>query len=215
MSLLSRQPVRIGRAEREYRDDRLFLVATDDTYAPRQYFEGLSFSRVRVAVIANDGSAASSPLHVVERMKEVFDEVRKDARDEDEFWVLLDTDHNVKGSHLGNLTSAMQKARQAGFFVAMSNPCFDLWLLLHHEAVPAGGGYGNYPEIEARLREVLGSYNKTNIGAGRFPLALVDQAIERARALESNPDKPEGDWPAGTGSRVYLLLERILGRRVA
>ena len=215
MSLLGRQPVRIGRAEREYRDDRLFLVATDDTYAPSQYFEGLSFPRVRVTVIPNDGSVASSPLHVVERMKEVFAGVRKDAQDEDEFWVLLDTDHNVKDSHLGNLTSALQKARQVGFSVAISNPCFDLWLLLHHEAVPEGGGYGNYRQIETRLREVLGSYNKTNIGAGRFPLNRVGEAIERARALESNPDKPEGDWPKGTGSRVYLLLESILGRRAA
>ena len=48
MSLLARKPVRIGRAQREARDDRVFLVATEDTHAPAQYFAELAFPRVKV-----------------------------------------------------------------------------------------------------------------------------------------------------------------------
>lgn len=39
MSLFPRKPRPIKRHEATFRDDRLFIVACDDTFAPKQYFE--------------------------------------------------------------------------------------------------------------------------------------------------------------------------------
>jgi hypothetical protein len=38
MSLVQRQPRPLTRDAVSLRDDRLFIVACDDTYAPKQYF---------------------------------------------------------------------------------------------------------------------------------------------------------------------------------
>ena len=62
MSLLNRRPVSIGREIREFRDDRVFVVATDDTYAPEQYFKHLELRRVRVLVLPTE-RGESSPAH--------------------------------------------------------------------------------------------------------------------------------------------------------
>ena len=213
MSLLRRTPISIGRAERERRDDRFFVVAAEDTYAPSQYFDGLDFHRVKVVVLRTPpGSGLSSPEQVVDRLKEAFQEAKKnrECQEDDEFWVLFDTDHHVRDTHLRGTTEALAQARQVGFEVAISNPCFELWLLLHHEEVTAGERLSNCAEVEARLRAVLGSYDKTSIKRGAFPIGTVPAAIRRARALETHPDAPEGRWPESTGTRVYRLLESIL-----
>jgi len=105
----------------------------------------------------------------------------------------------------------------------VSNPCFELWLLLHLKALD------EYPEeilqefrenrrpnakhartrMELELVTVLGSYSKSNPDTGQL-LGNVPIAIERARALDINP---EYRWPNDLGTRVYLIAEKIIAKR--
>ena len=50
---------------------------------------------------------------------------RRADRDFDEIWCVFDTDAHE------NLPHAIEEARQSGIAVAVSNPCFELWLVLH------------------------------------------------------------------------------------
>ena len=211
MSLLTRPPLSIGRAQRTLRDDRVFVVATDDTYAPEQYFKHLPLPRVKVIVLPTD-SGLSSPGHVVERLKEAFRNVsrRKQIQTGDEFWVFLDTDHHIHDTHIRGTLAALRTAQQAGLEIAISNPCFELWLLLHHTDVAPGTVFPKCDKVAQKLRETLGEYNKTSVKAGQFPLARIPDAIRRARLLETTPDDPDGYWPEQVGTRVYRLLERVL-----
>lgn len=213
MSLITRPQVNIGRNQREQRDDRMFVVAAEDTYAPEQYFKFLPFRRVKVIVLPTpEGSGMSSPRHVVERLKETFLAARqkKQVQRDDEFWVCIDTDHHIGDSHLKGTVQALDDAAQSGFEIAVSNPCFELWLLLHHEDVTDATAFPNADAVDQALKRRPGGYNKTAIREDMFPLSLVPDAIRRARALESNPDDPKGHWPETVGTRVYRLLERIL-----
>ena len=216
MSLLGRKPPRIGRAQRTLRDDRFFVIATEDTHAPKQYFENLAFPRVRVMILPTE-DGRSSPGGVLERLRQAFDSAKErgEVQPGDEFWLVLDTDHWVCGNHLRGLSEALGAARREGFCFALSNPCFELWLLLHHEDVPPGTTFSNCEAVAERLRTKLRGYNKTNVQPADFPLGTFDQAIARARNLEATPDSPEGHWPQTNGTRVYLLLESILRRRPA
>ena len=210
MSLLKRKPLSIGRAQRALRDDRVFVVASDDTYAPEQYFEHLPLPRVRVIVVPTPvNSGESAPGHVVDRLKEAFANVsqRKQVQAGDEFWVLLDTDHHFRDNNVAATLEAIRTARQVGFEVAISNPCFELWLLLHHTDVARGTTFSKCGDVEQEIRRVLGQYNKTHIKPGQFPLARVANAIRRARALET---VPEAAWPEQAGTQIYRLFERVL-----
>lgn len=214
MSLLNRRPVRIGRAQRDLRDDRIFVVASDDAYAPKQYLEGLSFPRIKFVPLPTIPGEASAPYHVVQRLKEAFDgfHERGEIQNGDEFWVLLDTDHYITGSHIKDTLAALQSAGHKGFNVAMSNPCFELWLLLHHLDVAPGTVFTDCDAVAQRLRGLVDGYNKTNIRAERFSQHLIPKAIARARSLESHPDAPEGYWPGTTGTRIYVLMERVFAK---
>lgn len=212
MSLVRKKPSILGRAERAFRDDRAFVVATEDRYAPAQYFEAIREPRVIVKVLPTEDTL-SAPRHVVERLKSVY-RAAVDAGNllkGDEFWALLDTDHWVQPNHIAGLLQALGEARQSGFKIAMSNPCFELWLLLHHEDVAAGSVFGDCAEVAVRLRACLGRYNKCRLRVEDFPVPAVDAAIRRARALEAVPDELAGYWPEHAGTRVYLLVEAIRG----
>lgn len=60
MSLLSRKKRPLMRDAGEPRDTRLFIVGTDDTYAPAQYFGFFQLSRVKVFVVPMEGNKSSA-----------------------------------------------------------------------------------------------------------------------------------------------------------
>ncbi len=125
MTLIPRQPRPLTRDAAGLRDDRLFIVACDDTFAPKQYFDFFRLTRVQIHVVPTpDGTFAAS--HVLDRL------LRFDHEEDDELWMLLDTDHCVQGAHLAGFVEALREAKRQRVNVALSKPSFELWLLLHH-----------------------------------------------------------------------------------
>lgn len=108
------------------------------------------------------------------------------------------------------------------FFFCVSNPCFELWLILHLEDV------AQYAEedreklsenkkikrngdtwTKQRLRELMGSYRESQYDAKKL-LPEIEKAIERARNLDIDPNNR---WPQSVGTRVYRLVNSILEKR--
>lgn len=204
MSLKSRKPRPIKRDAESLRDDRLFIIACDDTYAPKQYFDAYRLRGVQIAVVeARDGKV--SARHVLERIL-----AHKDLEEDDERWMLLDTDHYIKDNHFPSFIEAISEARQQGIRVALSRPSFEVWLLLHHVAAAEIENLTDAKAVEKRLKEVLGSYNKTNLDSRKFPLELVPPACRKAE--ERDATVPGGDRPERNTTRVYQLWYAILSK---
>lgn len=203
MSLFSRQPRPLRRDEARFRDDRLFIIACDDTYAPKQYFDFFQIPRIQVHVVPTvDGT--SSAQHVLGRLLQV------DHEEDDERWLLLDTDHYTRPDHFANFNAALTEARHQGIHIALSKPCFELWLLLHHIGESEVMGLANASAVETKLREVLGEYNKRRLKSVHFPIETVPEASERAKRQDAMVGG--GDRPDGNTSRVYLLWKSILSQ---
>lgn len=206
MSLLNRQPRPIPSRDKDpasLRDDRLFIIACDDTYAPQQYFGFFRLTRVQIHVVPTvDGTSAAQS--VLERLLTYQHE------DDDERWMLLDTDHVAKGTHLRGFMQALRDAANQGVKVALSKPCFELWLLLHHVSEADVTGLANAAEVEEALRNALGEYNKTHLKEEHYPRKLLAQAVERAERLDRAVEG--GDIPASNTSRVYQIWQANLSK---
>jgi len=201
MSGVTRKPRPLNRDNSTFRDDRLFIVACDDTYAPAQYFNFFKLPRVQVHVTpTTDGSSAAK--HVLTRLLEVEHEP------DDERCMLLDTDHYVQGPHLQGFRETIKDAKKKGINIAISRPCFELWLLLHHVEESAVGSLRNAKETESALRKQLGEYNKARLKGEHYLLASVRDACVRARRLDEAVTG--GDIPENNVSRVYLLWQAIV-----
>lgn len=206
MSLLDRRPRPIisrDRSPDRLRDDRLFIIACDDTYAPVQYFNFFKLPRVQIHVVpTDDGSSVAGA--VLERLLSFEHE------EDDELWMVLDTDHLTRGPHLRGIVRALQDAKKNGVQIALSRPCFELWLLLHHMEETQLPRLTNAREVESELRMQLGEYNKTNLKREHYPLSAVALACERAERLDQSVGG--GRIPHSNSSRVYLIWKAFAER---
>jgi len=182
------------------RDARLFVIATEGRYTEKQYLEGL-FGSPRLKVKALDAGEAglSSPEQTLDRLS-LFNEQYALTQD-DERWLMIDVDRWP----LNNLREACHDAKQRGFQIAVSNPCFELWLRLHF--VDADPADTNCRKLKKRLKVELGSYNWSNLDLSHYTLERIQAAIQRARALSQNSAQP---WPDSPGTHVYQIVERLL-----
>ncbi|MRR07377.1 MAG: RloB domain-containing protein [Deltaproteobacteria bacterium] len=203
MSLTHRKPRPLRRHEATFRDDRLFIVACDDTYAPKQYFDFFEIPRVKVHVVPTEDTR-SAAQHVLNRL------LQYEHEEDDELWLVLDTDHYASGSHLPGFITAISEAKQRGVNIALSKPCFEIWLLLHHLEETSVTVLADASEVEALLRATLGEYNKKGLKAKHYPIENLPDAIIRAERLDATVEG--GDIPDGNTSRIYLLWKAIIDK---
>jgi len=187
------------------RDASLVVIACEDTHAVRQYFARFRTRRVQFVVLPTQGGH-SSPQNVLERLDAFKGEVATEAGDS--FWVCIDTDHWVRANHVANLTEVLRQCRQKGYGVAVNNPCFELWLLLHFReyspsaTVPCS-------TVESALRRAAGGYQKGRCAHLAIHASQVHLAVTRAKALDTDPDEVLPPHPV---TRVYRLVELLQSR---
>ena len=197
---MSRRPPNRARLAKYRLDSRRFWVACDDKNAPRQYFDFFKLDRVEVVVVpTEDGTSTASA--VLDRLEKC------PVESGDERWMLLDTDHFVKPGHIGTLLPVLKEARDKGIHVAMSNPCFELWLLFHHTEGPRAD---KCEDVIAELRRILGSYNKNKLKEEHWPWPALSRAIDRARTIDMA--LPYRVVPESNTTRVYQLWDSIISK---
>ena len=205
-----------------FRDARLIVIASEGKATERIYFKALAkeYTNPRVHVHILERSEAeqnnSSPDHVLKQLNDYKSQYELEA--DDELWLVLDKDRWTEAMLSRVATECSQ---EVAMHMALSNPCFELWLLLHIEdsalLTPEEQkqwienrrkSKNGDPYLKVRLRQKMGSYHESSYDALAL-IAHVEDAIERARALDKNPNDR---WPQTLGTRVYLLAESVMNR---
>ena len=182
------------------RDSRLIVIATEGEKTEKQYFENLFNSPIiQVKILETKPEDKSAPRYVFERL----DAYKKsyDIHGDDELWLMIDVDR----WEMKELKAVCRLAKQKGFFVAISNPCFELWLRLHFAEADIKDT--NCKALKARLKAELGSYNWANLDLTLYTSGNIALAIKRAQALEQDTNVR---WPQFPGTHVYKLAQRLL-----
>lgn len=206
-----------------FRDARLIVIASEGKDTERIYFKALAkeYTNPRVHVHILERSVGeqnnSSPEHVLKQMNDYKSQYELEA--DDELWLVVDKDRwtDAMLSHV-----ATECTHDDFMHMALSNPCFELWLLLHLVDVSSLTPEEKKqwmenrrktktadPYLKVRLRQEMDSYHESDYDA-RMLISHVETAIERARALDKNPTDR---WPQSLGTRVYLLAESVMNRR--
>jgi len=205
-----------------FRDARLIVVASEGRDTERIYFRALakeySNPRVHVHILerSEDERNSSSPEHVLKQLYNYKSQYELEA--DDELWLVVDKDRWTDAMLSRVATECTQ---DVSMHMALSNPCFELWLLLHLEDVVSltpeerqlwmenrRKSKNVDPYLKVLLRQKMGSYHESAYDASSL-IAHVETAIERARAL----DKKTADrWPQTLGTRVYLLAESVMNK---
>lgn len=196
------------------RDIRKLFVVVSEGVTEKIYFDDLAADErynhpsVHVETIL---PADSSPDHVLASLSEYNSKYELGGNDE--LWLIIDRDR----WEIPMLSRVTQQALQKGFYVADSNPAFELWLLFHHRSLDdytcevlteleENKKTGSRTRLELELISILGSYSKSNLKTSCY-LPNVDAAITNAKVSDI---KERDRWLNQIGSRVYKLVQSII-----
>jgi len=165
MPLTQRKKRPIDRSSEYHRDTRLLIIATEGRLTEKQYFAQFHNRRVQVKVIPTGEDNKSSPEYVLERLKNFRKEY--ELEENDELWLMIDVDRwkNKK------LSSVTKEAKASGFQLAVSNPCFETWLLCHYIVPTIRTNYCKTitKQLDKELKKVHNStYNKARLNTDYF-----------------------------------------------
>ncbi|MFN3429922.1 MAG: RloB family protein [Candidatus Sericytochromatia bacterium] len=193
------------------RTARRVLIAAEGRATEAPYFEAirrhLHLPTQVVTVLDNKGS---SPISLVRGVIQVRDRLIDaggfDAHGGDTAWAVFDGDEHRHSDPKG-WAEAHRLAEKAGVRLAVSNPSFELWFLLHFEdqfaPLDAAGAIG-------RLKRHLPRYKK---GLALFPdplLPLTQAAIDRAgRLAERARREGTGEAHPNPSTGVAALVDHL------
>ena len=115
----------------------------------------------------------------------------------DQVWAVFD-----RNSH-PTFEQAVAKCRQAGVRTACSNPCFELWLVLHLEEYdrPATSG-----EVQRRLHELFPAFHHKRSPGPEFYGLLTGLESAQIRARRQLGSRQAEDRPFGNPSTTVACL---------
>jgi hypothetical protein len=163
----------------------VLLIVCSGESTEQAYLDGLRSSVRNKVVQVKLDSKPRAPLQVVDyaikRRRQSLEEV-------DELWCVFDVDHY-------EIDGAVRLAAEQNVELAISTPCFELWLLLHLE--DCATHLADYKAVARRLKKHLPKYDKRRLDFGDYVTGVAD-AIRRAEKLGDSGNPSTGMWRLAT-----------------
>lgn len=199
--------------------NKLFVIATEGQKTEIKYFDGIKSSKdlqrtkiyIEILKRKNTNSSPSSVMKMLDEFKKEFL-----LKDDDELWLVIDRDKQSWG--INEISEIARLSLQKNYFLALSNPAFEIWLLLHVKDVTDYTNEEkdelfenkkinrNRTRLEKELITICGSYNKTNLNLAHY-IPHVHLAIMRSENLTRDPNER---WPNYLGTHVYKLVKKLV-----
>jgi len=219
---MPREPIPLVREGGFLEAEKMFVLSYEGKVSEKKYFEDFRNSElfndsglIEVISLKRPTNRGSDPINVKKLLQEAKKEYR--FKDTDEFWLIIDRDdwEEIHNHNFDNLVDDCKK--ENNFFLAMSNPCFEIWLILHlkdinefneeeNRRIMANERISNSKNyIDTVLSQIQGrGYNKRP--NPRIFLPLTKIAMSRAKEL----DDENQDYPKQLGTHIYKLIEKLM-----
>ncbi len=162
---------------RERSLNKRLLIVCGGARTEKDYLNALRTDRRRSNISIKICIDERSPLHVVKKAADIRS---ADPDAFDEYWAVFDVDEfDVK--------SAIALAREKGIQLAISNPCFEYWLLLHFCEI--NSHLENYKATVGKLKKHLQGYDKDSLRFSDYS-SNVELAIQRAKKRDGQQEPP-------------------------
>jgi hypothetical protein len=178
-----------------------FLIVCEGEVTEKNYLTDLKCHyRIPITLRFIPGGV---PLTLVQKAVE---QKRKKVRDFDQIWVVCDVDSHP------NIPAAKVQARDNGIPMAISNPCFELWALLHFQDQNA---YIDRVPLRELCKEHMPGYVK-NLVFERL-LSGLPMALQRAERLRARNERneTEGGNPSTDADLLILEIREAAGAPVS
>jgi RloB-like protein len=178
------------------------------------YFEELAIELRLSTLRVVDVSGA--PITVVDEAVKKKREIEKDfaqrkkkepeldEADKDEVWAVFDTENIADNP---SYFAAVDKARANSVDLAISNPCFEFWFLLHF--VDTDAAFHHCAEVMDRLKTHIKDYEKGKDNSRYLVAGLREKAIEKAKRIFDDLTD-QANLYKQTCTTIFTLLEKLV-----
>lgn len=195
------------RRQEKRRPYDVFLLVCEGKKTERTYFNRFRTRGNNLRILTPD-TKSTDPQNLVEFAIVQKNVLGLDVDSGDRAWCLFDVDENSKKG----IQKAVEKAEANGIVAIVSNPCFEVWFLLHHTECNASL---TSREIMEQLKSFIPDYEKSY---DVFDLLTCNQhlAIQRARKLMDSHIKEglkEFDVESNPSTNVHSVVTSILNHK--
>ena len=180
---------------------RILIVCEGKSTEPEYFNETRHLERTPVELDIRSGGVPKTLVERAVELKKASEQSAKKQADDnqlfDHIWCVFDVDEHP------NLMEAKQQAKDNGIMLAISNPCFELWAILHFRNQRAHIERG---ALRKECQKFIPGYEK-HLPVSKL-LPRYNAALRRAQELDSWQQSRgcDGENPS-TG--VYKLTEQI------
>jgi hypothetical protein len=199
-----------------------YFIACEGKRAEYQYFKGLIKARIELGInplvevipIRHESRTGGHPLRIIRETEQVLRDCEHYFPEMDNVCIIVDRD---AGSFIASqYDKAIDLAKSFRFRLFISNPCIELWLLLHYTDLShyciqmilenKKEGRRTYTEMLLKDDYLNGSYNKTRIQFERNFKPYVHSAIMNSKCYATTLDQLK----VNVGTSIGLLIEELM-----
>jgi len=200
---------------------KVLFIACEGNITEPEYFKTiknrLNFNQlIEIKVIDRDkNDTKSAPKYIMNNMKEYIEllgiELSKDA---DEAWIVIDRDS--QNNPIKVLKEIILECKKNDYNLALTNPLFELWLLMHIEDITKYDKdiLKKNEKVNSKKRfldkelsnKLKAGYNKKRFNKNIVTKENIKFAIKQSENLETNLEKILYD----VGTTLSLLLNKII-----
>ena len=177
------------------------IVATEGNKTEPAYFNYLNKLRGSDLFVPIERGHRPAPPSVLEDLLKYLEQNSGDLFENDEYWIVSDV--NTWTMPQKQVVEDWCELHPEKNFVAVSNPCFELWLILHFEENPPI--FCTSKHCKNYYRENYGNAKKIE-DFEKIKSTHIEVAIARA---ENRDDSVDLKWPEKSGvTTVYKLVKK-------
>jgi len=188
---------------------RRILISCEGEKTEYGYFEDIRKSlRMEPNKIIVLKPEASDPLSIVTQALEerTYRQQEGEWAEEDMAWAVFDGDEH-KANNIENWKQALQVAHEKGIYLAISNPSFEYWYLLHYQDQTS---YLTRQQALGLFKTYVPKYEKSDVLYREQLQSRTVEAISRAQQVARQAKLNSLDLYANPCTHIWELVGIIL-----
>jgi hypothetical protein len=182
------------------RPGKTILIACEGQKTEYNYFKAIK-KEYRIAALTIKRGSGKSPLNIVQEAIKFVNDQRSKGFTFDEKWCVFDTEEPEISAIV---QEAIKIGRENGFNLALTNPAFEFWYLLHYEKTTRL--YSNCDEVIKDLKKYIPSYEK-NFEDFTDIFSRMDDALNHAEEILAQHAKDNAEEFPNPCSHVHHLVK--------
>jgi len=205
--------------ESELNPKKRIIISCEGSNTEPDYFEAIKDKLsehisvlIEIEVIEKE-PGASEPKDVVSNLDNFLNEQDKEEYG-DELWVVWDREKVI--ARKINILEILPECKEKNYNIAMTNPLFEFWLLLHlvdislynkedlfnNDKIPARQRF-----ISNELTNILGKYTKKNFNRDIVTKNNIDRALEQEKLFETNLERIIDNLGSNIGDLIRSIFK--------